>query len=146
MKTKSLIIGGSCNIFIGLLHVVMVFIGPKAYIYFGAGQEMADMAEAGSWIPALSTLFLACVFTLFGLYAYSGAGVIRKLPLLKAGLWIIGSVYFLRGFLIIYQIMYFGDEELAIGYHSLAFSVVSALIGLLYLHGVINLSKRDRPH
>lgn len=47
--------------------------------------------------PVFLALFVAAVLVLFGLYAFSGADLIRRLPLIKTGLLIVGSIYFLRG-------------------------------------------------
>ena len=65
-----------------LLHVVVVLIGPDAHSFFG-GPGLARQAESGSWQPALMTLVLAWLFVVFAAYGLSGAGVIRRLPLLR---------------------------------------------------------------
>lgn len=41
----------------------------------------------------------------FGVYALSGAGVVRPLPLVKLGLVMIGSIYALRGLVVIRDIL-----------------------------------------
>jgi len=80
-----------------LLHVMVIFGGPDWYRFFGAGEHMAQMAEQGLWQPVLVTLFITTVLVIWGLYAFSAAGLIRRLPLLKTALVIISCIYLLRG-------------------------------------------------
>jgi len=83
---KWLKIGGILSLAVALLHLVIIFIGAPAYRYFGAGEEMAKGAESGSLFPAMMTLVLVAIFAIWGLYAFSGAGMFRQLPLLRIGL------------------------------------------------------------
>ncbi|MGH8575831.1 MAG: hypothetical protein ACREXJ_02735 [Gammaproteobacteria bacterium] len=76
-----LFLGACVSLAIALLHVVVVLIGPNAYSFFG-GPGLARQAESGSWQPAVMTLVLAWLFVVFAAYGLSGAGVIRRLPLL----------------------------------------------------------------
>jgi hypothetical protein len=80
-----------------LLHIGVIIGGPDWYLAFGAGQEMADMASQGSLYPATLTAMIAAILFIWALYAFSGAGLIKKLPFLKLGLITITSVYALRG-------------------------------------------------
>ncbi len=54
-----------------------------------------------AWHAAMKKLIPALV----GLYALSGAGVIRRLPLLRTILLVVGSLFFLRGLFIIMTVM-----------------------------------------
>lgn len=128
---------GALSASVGLLHLVIIFIGAPAYRYFGAGERMARMDERGSWAPAVITLGLATVFALWSAYAFSGAGVGRRLPLLRTSLILIGSVYTLRGLLLGPQLVwFFSGYRTAVPPRQLVFSSVSLLIGLSYLIGV----------
>ena len=62
---------------------------------------MARAAERGSITPALVTLAIAGVLAVWALYAFSGAGVIGRLPLLRTGLVVISSIYLLRAPLLV---------------------------------------------
>ena len=58
------------------------------------------MAGRGDLRPALITLAIAAVLFGWAAYAFSGAGLVRRLPLLRTGLVAIGAVYLARaGFL-----------------------------------------------
>ena len=60
---------------------------------------MARQAELGSPYPAIVTAGIATVLAVWTLYALSGAGVIRRLPLLRTALVLIAAVYLTRGIL-----------------------------------------------
>ena len=97
-----LFLGACVSLAIALLHVVVMLIGPDAYSFFG-GPGLARQAESGSWQPALMTLVLAWLSAVFGAYGLSGAGVIRRLPLLAGVLRLIGGLYAIRGLSIVGQ-------------------------------------------
>jgi len=81
-----------------LLHLGIIVGGAEWYRFFGAGEPMAVMSEQGLWYPAIVTIFIAAVLFVWSFYAFSGAGLIRRLPLLKTALFLIGMVFLLRGF------------------------------------------------
>ena len=84
--------------FAALLHLAIIMGGPDWYLFFGAGEELASMAEQGSWYPGVLTFGIALVLFIWGLYGFSGAGLLRqRLPFLKASLVIISAIYLFRG-------------------------------------------------
>lgn len=97
IRNSWLILAGSLSWIAALLHIAVIVGGPEWYILFGAGQELADLAAQGSLYPAILTLFIATVLFVWGLYAFSAAGKIRKLPFLNLALVAITAVYALRG-------------------------------------------------
>lgn len=119
-----------------ILHIVVVLIGAPAYQFFG-GSELAMLAESGSLVPAAMTLSLAVIFMVFGLYALSGAGVIRRLPMIGIGLIVIGGIYTFRGLSIIEQTAQLILEPESIQIHKLLYSLISLLTGCAYLLGAI---------
>jgi hypothetical protein len=84
-----------------ILHILIIIYGPSWYLFFGAGQQMADMAAAGKLYPALITTCVALVLLAWSAYALSGAGLVRPLPLLKIALCAITAIYLLRGLAVI---------------------------------------------
>ncbi len=137
MGIQWLKLGGILSFAVALLHVVIIFIGAPAYRYFGAGEDMATAAESGSAFPAVLTLLLATIFAIWGLYGLSGAGVIRRLPLLKIALMLIGAVYTLRGIAVFQQLFQIVTSSAEVAPREIAFSLVSLIIGLAYLIGTI---------
>ena len=79
------------------LHLAVIAGGPDWYRFFGAGEAMAQAAERGSVRPALITLGIAIILGIWAAYAFSGAGLIRRLPLLRTGLVTISFIYLARG-------------------------------------------------
>jgi hypothetical protein len=124
-----LFVGACVSLAIALLHVVVVLIGPDAYSFFG-GPGLARQAESGSWQPALMTLVLAWLFIVFAAYGLSGAGFIRRLPLLAGVLLLIGGLYTFRGLSIVGQIAQYlstpGSPPLRVVLYSLIAWPVSA--------------------
>lgn len=96
-----LVVGGWLSIIAALLHVACIFGGGDWYRFFGAGEELARADEAGSWMPAIITACIALMLSLWAAYAFSGAGLIRRLPFLRTALVIISAIYLLRGVVIV---------------------------------------------
>ncbi len=92
-----LAIAAALNAVAALLHVGCIVFGAPWYRFFGAGEKMARMAEAGSWRPALVTAVIAVVLATWSLYAAAGAGLVPSPPLLRIGLCLITAAYLLRG-------------------------------------------------
>ncbi len=120
-----LIAGGSLSALAALLHIAIIFGGPGWYRSFGAGEAMARAAERGSARPAITAVGIAAVLLIWTAYAFSGAGLIRRLPLLRTGLVAISAVYLLRA-LAPLPILVFRPERMD------AFVLWSSLIVLVY--------------
>ena len=95
---RLLFVGGLASLAAAALHVACIAGGPSWYRALGAGERMASLAAAGHWYPPTSALVIAVVLATWGAFAWSGAGVIRRLPLLRTALCAIAAVYLLRGF------------------------------------------------
>ncbi len=118
-----LVVGGWLSAAAALLHVAVIIGGPDWYRFFGAGEEMARMAERGSPVPALTTLGIAALLAVWAAYAFAGAGLIRRLPLMRAALVAISTIYLTRGLFIIPVLMQPAAP---------AFDIWSSLVVLVY--------------
>lgn len=98
---RFLIAGGVLSAAASILHLAVIIGGPDWYRFFGAGERMARMAEQGSWTPTVITLGIAAVVAVWSAYAFSGAGLIPRLPLIRTALVLISAVYLLRGLVLI---------------------------------------------
>jgi hypothetical protein len=98
---KFLLLGGALSGIAASLHIAIIIGGAQWYRFFGAGEELATLAESGSRYPAIITSGIAAILFIWALYAFSGAGLIRRLPLLKTGLVVISAVYLVRGLVFI---------------------------------------------
>ena len=117
--------GGTLSAAAALLHVAIIFGGPQYYRFFGAGEGMARAAERGSYRPALVTSGIAAVLLIWALYAFSGAGLIRRLPLLRTGLVVISAIYLARAFALVPALIL--APAPAVG-----FAIWSSLVVLVY--------------
>ncbi|WP_194775710.1 hypothetical protein [Pararhodonellum marinum] len=132
---------GILTAFISVMHIGIVLGGPDWYRYFGAGEGMAQQAEAGLALPAITTLGIALILGIWSLYAFSGAGLIGKLPLLKPVLNIVSGIFLLRGLLGIPFVLFMDHPYLNELQEKMTFMVVSSLIclgfGVLYFLGTV---------
>lgn len=122
---------------IAILHIVIIIVGPKAYHYFGAGEDLTSLAEKHSPIPPLLTAFIATVIAVFGLYAFSGAGQFNRLPLLGPMLIIIGSIFSIRGFILPMQLFNLLKKPHKTEIKEIFFSIIALLTGICTLYGTI---------
>ncbi len=134
-----LLIAGWLSLAAAMAHVAIIFVGPSWYRLFGAGERMAQLAEAGSRYPALVTAMVALMLTTWALYAWSGAGVLMRLPLLKLVLVLITATYLVRA-LAGFMLPWFSSHPFITG-NSMTFwltsSAICLLIGLVHLLGQI---------
>jgi hypothetical protein len=133
MTNLTLLAGSALTALAALLHVGCIIFGPSWYRFFGAGERMAQMAQAGKLAPAILTGGIAAVLMVWSLYALSGAGVIARLPFVRTALCAITAVYLLRG------VAGFVLAAVAPGERSVAFwcwsSAICLGLGALYLVG-----------
>lgn len=123
--TPWLLVGGWLSVVAALFHIACIFGGPDWYRFFGAGEGMARAAARGELRPALITLGVATVLLIWAAYAFSGAGALPRLPLLRTGLIVITAIYLLRA-------LVFVPLNMARPTHSSEFAIWSSLIVLGY--------------
>ena len=124
-SNRWLVTGGLLSAAAALLHLAIIAGGPDWYRFFGAGERMARMAERGSASPTVFAVSIAAVLAVWSAYAFAGAGLIRRLPLMRTALVLISAVYLLRGLVLIPALALHGGEVSA-------FTIWSSLIVLVY--------------
>ena len=92
-----LTLAGCLSLAVAAFQFILTF-SPALCRYFGAPEEL--MTGDPLWLYVTSFAATA-LFAIWGLYGLSGAGRIRRLPLLRTGLLAIGGIYTLRGLLLI---------------------------------------------
>lgn len=122
---KLLAIGGILSVIASLLHLGVIIGGPDWYRFFGAGEDMAKMAEKGLFYPALITMGIASVLAIWAWFAFAGAGLVTRPPLLRTGLIAISAVYLARG-LVLPPMAFFVPEKIN------SFAIWSSLIVFIY--------------
>ena len=136
----ALLIGRMLSVLIAVMHLGCVVIGPSCYRFMGAGEQMAVLAETGHWYPPVITMFIAGVLLIWTLYAFSGAGLIMRLPIVRSVLVLVTSVYLLRGIAFQPLMAYFSDNSWAFWLWT---SAIALAIGLLHLVGLVQVWKRS---
>ena len=93
---------------------------------------------AGHWYPTAASLVIAGVLFTWSAYALSGAGLIRRLPMLRLILGIITSIFLLRGLGFYFLMPYFPGN-------SPTFWAVSS--GICFAIGIVHLIglRQTRP-
>jgi hypothetical protein len=79
----------------------VISLSPAAAAYFQAPPPLLENRMQLFLVGEAAAL----IFAIFGMYALSGAGSIRHLPLLRLGLIGISSLYVLRGLFIIFTVV-----------------------------------------
>jgi len=92
-----LITAGILSIVAALLHLACILGGAPWFRAMGAGEKMALAADRGAVFPTLITLVIASVLFVWAAYAFSAAGLIPRLPLVRTALVAICTVLLLRG-------------------------------------------------
>jgi hypothetical protein len=96
-----LVLGG-LGVFVGAgVHVAALAGGPRWIEFVGAPSSVVRSATEGTWLAPAGALGIAALLILWGLYALSGAGLIRRLPLLKTVLGSVALLFLLRGLIVI---------------------------------------------
>ena len=127
MNNPWLIAGGVLSALASLLHLAVIVGGPAWYRFFGAGEAMAQAAAMGSPMPALVTAGIATVLAVWAAYAFAGAGLIPRLPLMRTAMVAISAVYLVRGLVLIPALaQWLGGRGIN------TFAVWSSLIVLVY--------------
>ena len=131
--SRLLLAAAAADAFAALLHLACIALGPPAYRWFGAGERMAQMAARGDAYPTLITVAIAGVLLVWALYALSGAGLIRRLPLTRLVLTSVAAVYLLRAAAAGVLRPYFPGNSATFWWVS---STVCLLFGLLHALGL----------
>lgn len=130
---RYLLAGAAASAAVAVLHLLCIVFGASWYRWLGAGEEFARQAEAGSPVPALITLGIAALLSLWSAYALAGAGVIRKLPFTRLALCAIAFIYCFRGLAFPSLIFFFPGNSSVFWMVS---SSISFGIGLLHVFGL----------
>lgn len=122
--------------FVLAVFQVMIGFSPSLSLYFGAPEALVK----NTFALIVVSLLVAGVLVVFGLYALSGAGFIRKLPFLKQGLVAISCVFIIRGLLLLPELLVVVgvfDVAISVAPRFVIFSIGSLLIGIIFIAGTL---------
>ncbi|SNY42559.1 hypothetical protein SAMN06297280_0459 [Arsukibacterium tuosuense] len=139
-RNRYLVAAAICCLCAALAHLGCIVFGGDWYRFFGAGEQMALLAEQGHWYPTVITLFISLMLVMWALYALSGAGVLRRLPLLRPALCVISAIFLLRGLAFLVIMPMFPGNSLMFWWVS---SAICLLLGVLFAAGTIKVWRRQ---
>lgn len=88
-------------ILVVIAHMSCIWLGPECFVLQRAPLSIIESSRNGTWIAPVGTTFVSMLFLLCALYTLSGAQLIKRLPLLKFGIYFIGTICLARGILVI---------------------------------------------
>ena len=96
-----LVAGGALSMVASFLHLGCILNGPGWYRFFGAPEPLIRAVENGDPTLHWMTAGIALILAIWAAYAFAGAGLIRRLPLMRTALVAISAIYLARGLLIV---------------------------------------------
>lgn len=147
---RFLLLAGYSSLFLGLIHVPLVFLGEQVARFFSApGFVLVMVQERSPWL-FLVVAVLLLVFGLFGAYPLAAAGKLRlRLPAINAGLLAVATIYTLRGLVLIPQLAALARRPHSLPPQVPVFSAVALLVAFFYWRGFVEYrrlsAKTERP-
>ena len=80
-----------------LLHLAAPLLGARWYEIIGAPAGLIRMLDHGSARPAITCLVIASTLAIWSAYGLSAAGHLRRLPVMRAVLSVVGVTLLARG-------------------------------------------------
>jgi hypothetical protein len=133
--TKLLTFTGIIAILAAVWHLLCILGGVNWFAFARAPAIIIQSAQQGTWLAPVATIIVAMLMATCGLYAFSGAGRIRKLPLLKTAMVIIATLSLIRAILALPNLFF--NEVLDLW--QLIASAVWLFVGVSFLFSAIEL-------
>ena len=122
-----------------IAHLACLSLGPECYAVQMAPPQLIESAKNGTYLAPTANIVVSTIFVIWGLYALSGAGLIRKLPFLKFVIYAIATLCMIRGILPL-QFWLRNPEE--ISDTAFYYGIGWLITGLLFLFGYRMCSSR----
>lgn len=100
IKNVALLFAGVLSFCAAAFQLVISLV-PDWSAFFGAG----DALVSNPLLLLAAGLGVSILLVIWGFYGLSGAGLIRRLPLLRLGIFLIGAIYIFRGLPIVFQLL-----------------------------------------
>lgn len=101
IQSKLLMSAGVIASASAIWHLLCIWGGPSWFAFARAPQQVIDSAQQGTLLAPIGTVFIASLMFACTVFAFSAAGIIRKVPLLKPALITISLLCTLRGLIAI---------------------------------------------
>ena len=118
------VFGAGIWLFGALIHWVAPLLGADWYAFLHSPEWVVGSARNGTWEAPLGAVVIGGLMFACALYALAGAGMIRRIPLLKTALVVISTIGIVRGLLPV-PLLLSAPDRLS------AFDIVGSLIWLL---------------
>lgn len=119
-------------IFTAIAHMSCIYLGPACFEAQMAPPEIVQSAIDGTWIAPVGTLLVSSIFLLCAAYGLSAARLLKTLPFLKLGMYVISLGCIFRGVATL-PLSFVFPEMVS------AFSIIAGLVwlitGLLFFFG-----------
>ena len=116
----------------GVIHVLTIFGGASWYRFIGATEAIVRMAARGSLYPIFVCLLAAAVMFSCAAFAFSGAGIIWRLPFLRSALVLISGGLIFHGIAFIPLVMLWPRRMIAV-YDGEGINVILIVTSLICL-------------
>ena len=123
-----LVAAGGLSVVAALLHLGCIVGGGPWYRALGAGEPMARASERGAMMPHVMALIIAVVLLGWAAYAFSAAGLVMRLPLMRTALVAISVLLLVRGLAVPAMQLWRPDLSLTFIYTTAAICTVFGLI------------------
>ncbi len=143
-STKSnpyLVIGGLFSITFAVFQLSAIFWNDELLKFFGGPVTMRAQSPV---VYILACVFIAAVVALFGLYAFSGTGKIRRLPFLRTMLIVITVLFLVRGGELYIDVKLMNAHPELDLVRFAIFSVIALCAGIVHLLGVVRFFRLNR--
>ncbi len=141
-RNNYLIWSGVAALAAAVIHIAAIFGGPAWYRLIGATEPIIRMAAKGHPYPVIVCLVAAALLCVCAAFAFSGAGLIRRLPLLRTALILIAAGLLIHGIAFIPLVMLWPSMMLSVydgvGINTVLIvtSAICLLMGMGYALGV----------
>lgn len=135
LVNRLLITTGCIAILTALWHLLCIFGGLNWFVFARAPSIVIQSVQQGTLLAPILTIIIALLMFISALYAFSCAGIIRKLPWLKTATITISFLCLLRVILVVplLWVNHFNDLWQVIA------TTLWLFVGMSFLFAVINL-------
>lgn len=120
-------------------HMACLYLGPDCYAAQLAPLQLVESAKNGTYLAPISAIVVSVIFVIWGLFALSATGIIRKLPLLKFAIYAISTLCIIRGVL---PLQFWLRHPEKVGDAAFYYGIAWLITGLLFLFGYLMVGNR----
>lgn len=89
------------SLLVVIAHMSCIWFGPECFEVQRAPLSIIQSSKDGTWFASVGTSVVSILFLTCAFYALSGGKIIRRLPLLKMGIYTIGTICIARAILVL---------------------------------------------